>query len=95
MGQDVFHSQQQAKGLHRPDFQGWQVWKEVISNKETHEDPVVHTPLKVKGKGQAGHRELSGEVLKTRFVLDFFNSLYFYHVITREQPSVTLNISQT
>lgn len=39
--------------------------KEVISNKETHEDPVVYTPLKVEGKRQAGHGQLSREVLKT------------------------------
>lgn len=59
---------QGAKSLHTPDFQGWQVWKEVISNKEAHEDPVVYTSLKVKGKGQAGHGELPGQVLRTRLV---------------------------
>lgn len=85
MGQDVFISQQEAKSLHRPDFQGWQVWKEVISNKETHEDPIVHTPLKVKGERQAGHRELSGKVLKTRLVLKFLKLLYllYNHLIQR------------
>lgn len=41
------------------------MWQEVISNKEAHEDPVVNAPLKVKGKREAGHRQLSGQVLKT------------------------------
>ncbi len=41
------------------------MWQEIISNKETHEDPVVDAPLKVKGKRKAGHGQLSGQVLKT------------------------------
>lgn len=41
------------------------MWQEVISNKEAHEDPVVYAPLKVKGERQAGHGQLSGQVLKT------------------------------
>lgn len=41
------------------------MWQEVISDKEAHEDPVVDAPLKVKGKWQAGHGQLSGQVLKT------------------------------
>lgn len=49
--------------------------KEVISNKETHEDPVVYTPLKVEGKRQAGHRQLSGEVLKTRKAKQSYRSV--------------------
>lgn len=40
------------------------MWQEVISNKETHKDPVIYTPLKVEGKRQAGHGQLSGQVLK-------------------------------
>lgn len=42
------------------------MWKEVVPNKETHEDPVVHAPLKVEGKRQAGHGQLSGQVLKAQ-----------------------------
>lgn len=41
------------------------MWKEIISNKETHEDPVVYAPLEVEGKRQAGHGQLSGQILKT------------------------------
>lgn len=41
------------------------MWQEIISNKETHEDPVVDASLKIKGKRQTGHGQLSGEVLKT------------------------------
>lgn len=40
------------------------MWQEVISNKETHKDPVIYTPLKVEGKRQAGHGQLSSQVLK-------------------------------
>lgn len=49
------------------------MWEEVISNKETHEDPIIHTPLKVKGERQAGHGELSGKVLKTWVIWNALN----------------------
>ena len=39
--------------------------QKVVTNKEAHENPVVDTPLKVEGKWQAGHGQLSGEVLNT------------------------------
>lgn len=45
------------------------MWEEVISNKETHEDPIINAPLEVEGKRQAGHRQLSGEVLNTAGVM--------------------------
>lgn len=41
------------------------MWEEVVSYEETHEDPVVDAALEVKLKRQAGHRQLSGQVLKT------------------------------
>lgn len=47
-----------------PDFQGRQVREEVVSDKETHEHPVVDAPLKVKREGQTGHGQLSSEILK-------------------------------
>lgn len=53
------------------------MWEEVISNEETHEDPIVHTPLKVKGERQAGHGELSGEVLKRRVIWNALNPKTF------------------
>lgn len=49
---------------HPPDLQGWQMRKEVISHKEAHEDPVINTPLKIEGEGQAGHGELSFQILQ-------------------------------
>lgn len=50
------------------------MWQEVVSNKKAHEDPVIYAPLKVEGKRQAGHGQLSGEVLKTweESRIDFF-----------------------
>lgn len=45
------------------------MWKEVIPNKETHEDPVINAPLEFEGKRQAGHRQLSGEVLNTAGIM--------------------------
>lgn len=47
-----------------PDLQGRQVWEEVVSYEETHEDPIVDAALEVKLKWQAGHCQLSGQVLK-------------------------------
>lgn len=41
------------------------MWEEVVSYEETHEDPIVDAALEVKLKWQAGHRQLSGQVLKT------------------------------
>lgn len=46
-----------------PDLQGGKVRQEVVPDEEAHEDPVVDAPLKVEGKRQAGHGQLSGQVL--------------------------------
>lgn len=59
--------------------------QEVISNEETHEDPVIHTALKVKGKRQAGHRQLSGEVLKIQ--RESSNWDLMFHIASHTQNS--------
>ena len=40
--------------------------KEVVSHKEAHEDPVVNAPLDVKRERQAGHGELSFQILRPK-----------------------------
>lgn len=54
--------------------------QEVVSYKEAHEDPVVHAPLEVKGKGQAGHGQLSGQVLETCRQLFHIDWITFHHL---------------
>lgn len=49
---------------HVPDLQRWQMREEVIPHKEAHEDPVINTPFKIKSERQAGHRELSLQILQ-------------------------------
>lgn len=49
---------------HLPDLQRWQVREEVIPHEEAHEDPVIDAPFKIKSERQAGHGELSLQVLQ-------------------------------
>lgn len=39
--------------------------QEIVSNKEAHEDPVVHTPLELKGERQASHGQFPLQVLES------------------------------
>lgn len=43
--------------------------KEVISHKEAHEDPIVNAPLNIKRERQAGHGELSFQILQPKGTL--------------------------
>lgn len=56
--------QEKNTDSHLPDLQRWQVREEVIPHKEAHEDPVINTPFKIESERQAGHGELSLQVLQ-------------------------------